>query len=65
MCCSGRQSTGVRAGQCGCGCAGAAEFVRRFLSDDEVADHLEAYRQELLAEASAVEKRVAALRAKA
>jgi hypothetical protein len=39
--------------------------MRRFLSHQEEADRLDAYRQELLKEAGEVDKRIAALRAEA
>jgi hypothetical protein len=49
------------AGGCGCGCGTSPWPGRRFLSKEEEAERLKAYRQELLTEAAEVERRIADL----
>lgn len=63
MCCDPRVSAipVTQAGGCGCGCGTSRGFGRRFLSREEEAERLKAYRQELLQEAAEVEKRIADL----
>lgn len=65
MCCSsGQRAESVSQGHgCTCACGFQSTFVRRFLSNEERASRLDAYRAELLKEAEEVEKRSAALRA--
>jgi hypothetical protein len=65
MCCTSGQKAepaSQRLG-CACGCGFQSTFGRRFLSNEERASRLDAYRAELLKEAEEVEKRSAALRA--
>ena len=63
MCCHPRVAAipAVQAGGCGCGCGTSPWFGRRFLSREEKAERLRAYRQELLQEAAEAEKRIADL----
>ncbi len=65
MCCSSGQKTESRlqGHGCACGCEFPFTFARRFLSNEERASRLDAYRAELLKEAEEVQKRSAALRA--
>lgn len=51
----------VQAGGCGCSCGMPPWPGRRFLSREERAERLKAYRQDLLQEAAEVEKRIADL----
>jgi hypothetical protein len=65
-CCSSEKAEPVVQGlgcACGCGCGFQSTFVRRFLSNEDRASRLDAYRAELLKEAAEVENRSAALRA--
>jgi hypothetical protein len=61
MCCNPRVSAMpvIQAGSCGCGCGMSPGAGRRFLSREERAERLKAYRQDLLQEAAEVEKRIA------
>jgi len=63
MCCDPRVSPipVAQAGGCGCGCGTSPGLGRRFLSREERAERLKAYRQDLLQEAAEVEKRIADL----
>lgn len=63
MCCNARVAAipTAQAGACGCGCETSPAFGRRFLSREEKAEQLKAYRQELSREAAEVEKRIADL----
>ena len=65
MCCSsGQKAESVTRGHgCACGYGFQSTFIRRFLSNEERASRLDAYRAELLKEAEEVQKRSAALRA--
>ena len=48
---------------CGCGCGGMpGRSGRKFLSREEEAERLTAYRQQLLREAAEVEKRISTLK---
>jgi hypothetical protein len=63
MCCNPRVSAipVVQAGACGCGCGTSPGLGRRFLSREEKAEWLKAYRQELLQEAAEVDRHIADL----
>jgi len=62
MCCNPRAGTSrAQAAGCGCGCGASPWMGRRFLSREEEAERLKAYRQDLLQEAAEVEKRIADL----
>jgi len=64
MCCDSRDlmaAAPMKVG-CGCGCGMPGQSGRRFLSRDEEAERLAAYRQQLLREAAEVEKRISTLK---
>ncbi len=63
MCCNPQVSAApvAQAGGCGCGCGTSPGVGRRFLSREERAERLKAYRRDLLQEAAEVEKRIADL----
>jgi len=63
MCCNPRAATNpaTQVAGCGCGCGTSPWPGRRFLSREEEAERLKAYRQDLLQEAAEVEKRIADL----
>ena len=63
MCCNSPDPTNAPStnAECGCGCGGPGQARRRFLSPEEQAERLAAYREQLLREAAEVEKRIAAL----
>jgi hypothetical protein len=62
MCCNSQDHvrTPMNA-ECGCGCGGPGQPRRRFLSPEEQAERLSAYREQLLREAAEVERRISAL----
>jgi hypothetical protein len=59
--CWNPRAVAIPATQCGCGCGTFPWPRRQFLSREEEAERLKAYRQDLLQEAAEVEKRIADL----
>ena len=49
---------------CGCGCGGHGPMFRRFLSNEEIQEHLESYRSQLEKELAGVEERIKDLKDK-
>ena len=64
MCCNSQDYLRAprTSAECGCGCGGVPGHARRrFLSPEEEAERLSAYREQLLREAAEVQKRISSL----